>query len=483
MNPDSELIVARAERVPFSRKHLQVASVLGVGTFFDAYDGLAMATALSVAFTSLHIGFVNAGILLGTAYAGQFAGALLVGVLADSYGRKSCFILSIFWFSVFAVASAASWNFSSLMWLRIVQGIGLGAEIPAAAALFSELLSRKARGRNYIAYQNIFGWGVMLTPLMGAGLIHWFGSEPGWRIVLGSGGLAMLLVPFAIRVLPESPRWLVNKNRHTDAETVVSSLERSYQRGGRKLPPLTPLAPPDTSPTRFGELLSPLYRRRTVLIWTMFAASYFVNYAFTSWLPTLYVQVGGLPPAKSLLLTAINGSVYVVCGYVLAAVIDRLGRRRVFIACFSIATVAALVGVLFVAGFGLLGWPVLLAVTVLITIGIYPASIGCYLYAPELFPTRMRGWAIGTGSAMQRLATVVAPVVVGSLIAAAGAASTGIALVFGVLAVVSFAAASTITLLGAETSGLDLETASSASPAATGPGAAAASAGGRTPDV
>jgi putative MFS transporter len=457
-----ELIIARAERVPFSRSHLKAAAILGGGTFFDAYDGLAMATALSVAFTSLHIGFVNAGLLLGTAYLGQFAGAILVGILADVYGRKACFILAIFWYSVFAVASAAAWDFSSLMWLRIVQGIGLGAEIPAAAALFSELLNRKARGRNYLLYQNIFGWGAMLTPLAGAGLIALLGPGVGWRVILGIGGIAVFLVPLAVRALPESPRWLVNKNRYAAAHTVVSTFERSYERTGRELPEATPLARPDTSPTRLGELLSPRYLRRTVLVWTMFATSFFVIYAFTVWLPTLYVKVGGLPPTKSLLLTAVNGSVYVISGYVLAGVVDRIGRRRIFTACFVVAAAGAALGVIFVAGFGLLGWPVLLAVTVVMTIGIYPASIGCYLYGPELFPTRMRGWAIGTGSGIQRLATAAAPPVVGWLVAAGHSATTGIATAFAVLATVSLVAAVTVAALGIETAGLDLETASSA---------------------
>jgi MFS transporter, putative metabolite:H+ symporter len=461
MNPDSELIVARAERVPFSRMHLKAAAVLGGGTFFDAYDGLAMATALSVAFASLHIGFVNAGVLLGTAYLGQFAGAILVGALSDRFGRKVCFILSILWFSVFAIASAAAWNFSSLLWLRVVQGLGLGAEIPAASALFSELLNRQGRGRNYIIYQNMFGWGVMLTPLLGAGLIHAFGPEVGWRVVLAAGGLGVLIVPWALRVLPESPRWLVNRGRHAEAETVVSALENSYRITGRTLPEVTPLARPDTAPTHFGELLHRRYRRRTALIWTMFASAYFVIYAFTVWLPILYVQVGGLPATKSLLLTAINGSIYVLSGYLLAAVVDRLGRRRVFIACFAITAAGSLVGVVFAAGLGLLGWPVLLGVTVLMTIGAYPVSIGCYLYGPELFPTRMRGWAVGTASGIQRLATVAAPIVVGALVTTGGSKIAGIAVVFGVLAAVAALAAIAVAWLGTETAGLDLESASS----------------------
>lgn len=442
--------------------HLKAAMVLGSGTFFDAYDGLAMATALSVAFVSLKINFVNAGILLGTAYLGQFIGAILVGFLADLWGRKVCFVLSVLWFGVFAVATAMAWDFPSLLWLRIIQGIGLGAEVPVAAALFSEILNRTARGRNYILYQNVFGLGVMLTPLVGAGLISAFGAELGWRIVLGVGGLAVLVAPWALRALPESPRWLVNKGRRDDAERVVSALERSYQRDGRPLPPFAPVPRPDTAPTRFRELLRPPYRRRTALLWTMFGTSYFVIYAFTVWLPTLYVRVGGLPPTQSLLLTAINGSVYVLSGFALAATVDRLGRRRVFTTCFAIAASAMLLGVVAVAGLGQTGWPVLFMVTLLVTVGIYPASIGCYLYGPELFPTRMRAWAIGTGSGIQRLATALAPIIVGALVTAGGSGTRGIALVFGMLACVALAGVVALATLGVETTGLVLETASAA---------------------
>src|ERR1700742_5367438 len=79
-------ILARLERLPFSRFHLRLAAILGVGTFFDAFDALTIATALAVVFTTLHINFLNAGVLISAAYIGQFLGAWIFGYLSESYG-------------------------------------------------------------------------------------------------------------------------------------------------------------------------------------------------------------------------------------------------------------------------------------------------------------------------------------------------------------------------------------------------------------
>src|SRR3979411_1396662 len=81
-------IVARLERLPFTRFHFRLASMLGVGTFFDAYDSLVISVALTVVFTSLHISFVNAGLLIGAAYVGQFVGAIVFGYLGERIGRN-----------------------------------------------------------------------------------------------------------------------------------------------------------------------------------------------------------------------------------------------------------------------------------------------------------------------------------------------------------------------------------------------------------
>ena len=452
-------IVSRVEQAPLSRFHLKVAGILGAGTFLDAYDGLAMASALAVAFTTLHIGFVYSGVLLGSAYLGQFAGALVVGAMSEYFGRRKTFILSIVIFGALAGATAVAWDFQSLLWLRVAQGVGLGAEIPVAAALFNELIPGRSRGKIYLNYQNIFGWGVMLTPLIGAGVLAITPPQVGWRVLLAIGMLPLLLAIIAWRALPESPRWLVNKGRYDEAEKIASAMESESGVRARPTAPAPQISSPgvDVKPTRFSELFSRDYISRTVLLWIMFATSYFVVYAFTVWLPTLYVQLGGLPPGRSLLLSAINGVAFVASGYAIAFLIDRTGRRPYFMFSFGLTALGAFFGVLAILALGMTGWPILFAVTVILAVGIYPINIGCFMYAPELFPTRMRGWATGTGSGIQRLAIAVAPIVVGWVLQSSPVKSVGVAWVFGLLGILSLIGLVAMAVLGVETRNRTLE--------------------------
>src|ERR687885_661872 len=129
-------IVARMERLPFGRFQLRLASLLGIGTFFDAYDSLAISVALTVIFTTLNIGFANAGLLIGAAYVGQFVGAITFGYLGERLGRKPTFVVALGVFGLFSLVTAFTWDFQSLLAARLLQG--LGAEVPLAAALFNE---------------------------------------------------------------------------------------------------------------------------------------------------------------------------------------------------------------------------------------------------------------------------------------------------------------------------------------------------------
>lgn len=474
---EGDVILARVERAPFGRLHLRTACLLGAGTFADSYDALALAAALTVIFSTLKISFLATGLLLGTGYLGQLVGAVLASAFAERYGRKALFVAAVFTFGLFGLGTALSWNFESLLVFRVLQGLGLGAEIPIASALFSELIGTRNRGRIYLNYQNLFGWGAFLAPLIAAGVLAVFGRDPGWRIVLGIGALPMLLAVLAQRLLPESPRWLINKGRLAEADRVARRMEQDAQRAGHTLARPTVRAHADTAPTRFTELFSSAYLRRTVLTWTMFATSFFIVFAFTVWLPTLYVQVGGLPPGESLLLTAVNGLAFVVSGYAFAQVADRIGRKRYFVGTYALTAAGALVGVVAVLGFGLTGWPILFAVTLVLAIGIFPVNIGLYLYSSELYPTRMRAWATGTGSGVQRLATAVAPSVVGATLSLSSDRNTGIAWVFALLLVAALIGLAVVAVLGVETARrpLELTTTEAGSPAEGQAGARARS--------
>lgn len=438
--------VARLERLPFGRTHLRVGALLGIGTFFDAFDSLIIAVVLTVVLTQFEVDFANAGLLISAAYVGQFIGAIGLGVVAERYGRRMGFIIALGTFGLLSLAVATAWNFESLLILRLLQGIGLGAEVPIAGALFNEFVRGRSRGRAVMLYESIFSWGILLAPLIGLLFFALFGEESGWRLLFLFGGIPVIVAVIAYFKLPESPRWLADKGRFAEAAALLDEMEREAQASGVTLDEPEVRARADVKPTRFGELFSPVYRRRTALCAVTWFCGYFILYGFSTWLPTLYVRLGGLPIQNALGLTVIASAIYLVEIYVFAFTVDRVGRKPWFVGGFTVSMIGASFGLVAIL-LDATAWPVLLVASLLMGLGISPITAGLYLYTPELYPTRMRAWATAAGSSLNRVASAIGPIVVGLLLGA----GLGLGSVFLVFAVIAAGGLVVMAWLGIET--------------------------------
>jgi MFS transporter, putative metabolite:H+ symporter len=449
----NELIVGRAERLPVTRLHRHVMIILGFGTFFDAYDTLAIASALTVIFSSLHIDFVATGALIGAGYVGQLIGAVLFGLCSEVWGRKKSFILALTIMGLFSIASALAWNFQSLALARALLGIGLGGEAPIAGTMIAELLQRKRRGRYFLMYQTLFQWGILLTPLVGYIMISTLGPEAGWRALFAVGAAPLLLAVVAVWWLPESVRWLIEKGRTREAEAIVQRFEDDAKAAGLALPPPEARAQPDTQPTRFAELFHPNYRRRTALCWLHWFLCYYVVVGLVTWLPGLFVRVGHLSATQGLLAAVGVNLITVVMGYVSAWLIDRLGRRIVFSVGFAGMAAGALIGVVEIALLHVQGWVPLFSAACVMQAFLIFNAMGCYLYTAELYPTRMRGWGTSTGRAVSLAASILAPITVGAILAS----PLGAGGMFTVFTIASLLGLAVILWLGIETKDMQLE--------------------------
>ncbi|WP_028935184.1 MFS transporter [Pseudonocardia spinosispora] len=438
--------VARLERIPFGRVHFRVASLLGVGTFFDAFDSLVIATVLTVVINAFQVDFGYAGLLISVAYIGQFVGALVLGAMAERFGRRLAFIISLGTFGLLSLAAACAWNVESLLVLRLLQGIGLGAEVPIAGALFNEFVRGRSRGRAVMIYESIFSWGILLAPLIGLLFFSVFGPELGWRLLFVFGAIPVVVALIAYRTLPESPRWLAERGRFAEAGRLLDEMEQDAATRGVVLAEPEVRAPADVKPTRFGELFSDTYRRRTALSWVTWFCGYFILYGFSTWLPTLYVRLGGLATNNALGLTAIVSALYLIEIYVFALTVDRIGRKPWFVGGFALAVLGGAFGCVAIL-LGATAWPVLFVAGLLMGLGISPVTAGLYLYTPELYPTRMRAWATATGSSMNRVASAIGPMLVGALLGA----GLGLGSVFAAFGVVALVGLVVMAWLGIET--------------------------------
>ena len=439
-------ISTRIDRLPFLPYHWRIASILGTGTLFDAFDSLSIGAAMTMLVATFSLDFRTGGALLSSAFAGQFVGAIAFGYIGERIGRKWAFVSALAIFGLCSLAAASAQSVNQIMAARIIQGVGLGAEVPVAAALFTEFVRGSARGLFIMIYESIFVWGIFLAPVIALTCYALFGAELGWRMVFAIGGLPLIAAAIAAFKLPESPRWLASKGRLAEAQTTVEAMEDEAERLGKKLLPAqrVHVAPQSTS---FSELFKGIYAKRTFVVWTMWFCSYFVSNGFQSWAPTLYMKIGGLPASSALLLTILNGAFQLATCYVIALYVDKHGRVPWFAGAFALAAIGATMGAVATGLLGMHGWQPLIVCGIVMTIGTGANGLGVYLYTPELYPTRMRAWATATGSSMNRLGSFIAPSIVGAMLAA----GVSIAVVFTMFAVVAAYAAAVVWFFGEET--------------------------------
>ena len=376
-------IVARIERLPTSWWQVKARIIVGTATFFDAFDALAIASVLPVVAPLWKLTQPQTGFLISAGFLGQLVGALLFGWLAEHHGRMTAMIWSIALFSMMSLVCAFAFDYWSLLVLRAIPGIGLGGEVPVAAVFISELAKAKGRGRFVLLYELVFPIGLVAASLVGL----WVVPRLGWQYMFAIGALPGLLALLLRRLLPESPRWLAVRGRHSEAEAAMAYIEsETLKATGEPLPPVKPVVSTLEKPASLADLFGPLYMRRTLVVWVMWFCAYCVNYGLAIWLPTVYRTVFKLPLEQSLKYGLITQAVGLLGTLICALVIDHVGRRLWFAWSFAAAAVA-------LAALAVYQAPTAEQVLTCMTIAYFfisSVNIGVYLYTPELYPTRVR---------------------------------------------------------------------------------------------
>jgi putative MFS transporter len=437
------VLTARFEAIPFTSWHRRARIVMGSATFLDAFDALSLAFVLPILIKLWALTPAQIGWMIAASYIGQLGGALLFSRLAETLGRVHMAACATALMSVMSLACILAGDFQMLFICRLIQGIGVGGEMPVAATYISELLRAKGRGRNFMLYELIFPIGLMVTGQIGTLIIPVF----GWKSLFLLGGIPGLLIAYLLYRLPESPRWLIGQGRLDEAEKVIRQAEESarrkdpgysfddssYNEAQLALGGQTQAAPRPRS--RWRELLSPTFRARTIIAWILWASSFFVANSLNNWMPTLYHTVYSLELGSALRAASMTNVAQVVILLACAFCIDRIGRRTWAIVSFLVG--AVLLAALAAGGASSLWSLILLATLAYGVVGSVNAVL--YLYTPEIYPTRMRAVGTGLATSWLRIASAVGPATVGYMVGAQGINSVFI--MFGIVAVIGALAA------------------------------------------
>lgn len=450
-------IAARFERLPLSRWHVTVRLIVGVVTFFEAFDQLLIAYALPELRDEWHLTTGDATAVLTVGSVGMLVGALLSGRLADRYGRVKVIAYCVAVSGLVSLALTACTSLTPFLALRFVQGLAIGGEVPVAAAFISEITRSFKRGRFVLLYELVFPAGLTIGALVAA----WVVPAAGWRVMFAVAAVPGLLAFLVQRKVPESPRWLADRGRLAEAEAVMTGIEAKVSAAtGEPLPPpvRAPAAPAPTAraataaehaATGVRGLFTGRYRRRTLVVGAIWFTGYFVNYGVTSWLPTIYKDEYGLTLSDALLYSTVTSVAGLLGCLLVALTVDVLGRRRIFAICLGAS--AALL--LTLAALGARTPAEVLIWTSLSAVGFFGSNICLYLYTPELYPTRMRALGCSVGGAVNRLGVILGPILVGVVYAA----NDSVAAVFVMLGAVAVVGAVVAGTLAEETANRPLE--------------------------
>jgi putative MFS transporter len=447
-------ISARIERMPFSSFHRRLLLMGGLGYTFDAMDAAVLAFLLPVLRTQWSLSSVQTGVLGSGTFIGYFLGAMLAGILGDLIGRRRVMMYALVIYCIASLASATAHDWPFFLATRIVAGLGTGAESAIVAPFLSEFVARRYRGAFTGSLAGFFSFGFVAAALLGYLVIPL--APNAWRVVMVITALPIVMLLWWRRALPESPRWLVARGRHAEAEVIVAQAEAELMAAGVKLDPLpandaaadaeVPVAAERASVlANVKALWSRKLARITTMTWLMWLSITFSYYAFFTWIPSLLVQ-NGMTITRSFSYSLV---IYIaqMPGYFSGAWLnEKIGRQATIASYMVLGGVSALGLALTRSDGGIMLSGVLLS---FFMNGTYA---GVYAYTPEVFPTDVRATGTGLASSIGRLGAIAAPILVGYVYPRLGFPG-----VFGATTFVLLIGAAAVVLMGVPTRGRSLE--------------------------
>lgn len=446
--PDT--LVTRLDNLPVSGWHMKLMTVVCLGILFDAYDTTIMSVAFPQLMAEWGINKVQTGLLGSAGFIGMLIGALISGILSDYLGRVRVFQFTIVVYALLMGVCAFTYSFPVLFTLRILVGIGLGGLVPVGSAYLSEYIPSRVRGRFMSLFNANFSLGVTLAYTIGFLIVVPF----GWRWGFVIGALPVVLYFIAKAVLPESVRFLLQKNKVEEAVRTVEAIEKQVINKvsvpfeeAVKIEKEAKIARGEEAKASIALLFKKGLRKNTIMVCVLWFSLQYSIYAIMVWMPILLKAELGYSLASGLGFLAF-GSLLGAFATPLAGVsADFIGRKITVLLCFTMYGLSAYW--LFWFGANPTYGTVLLVVN-LIILGMANGIV--YAYSPENFPTRARGTGMGLASACGRLGGILGPTIVGIIYSVAG-----IQLVLHINMAVLLIGALLVMVLGQETRNKTLE--------------------------
>jgi MFS family permease len=347
-------------------------------------------------------------------------GAYIFGYLADRFGRRPLFLLTLLLYGLFTFLTAFAWGYGSFMVLRLLTAVGVGAEYAAIYAAISEFIPARHRGKTNATVMNFWSLGAILAALVTLYLLNNLPPDVGWRAAFGFGAAIALCTGLVRRFVPESPRWLLAGGKVEDAQAVVENLEKGRFENLAGRPAGFVPSPATEKRCSFWQQSRELIARcpgRTALgslLDFSEAAGYYGLFAFLA----LFILPAIAVPSQFVPWFYLIGNLGALVGGIVAAVLlDKIGRKITVPSFYALAALGVL---LLAAATYTRDWRAVLIAFTLANLFATGSWISAYPTFSEIFPTNLRSTGIGVSVALGRVGAFLAPLALTVVANAAG---------------------------------------------------------------
>ncbi|SKB04615.1 MFS transporter [Sporosarcina newyorkensis] len=366
--------------------------------FVEGYDLVVYGVVLPVLMDPSGWGLTatQAGAMGSYALLGMFLGSSIGGILCDKIGRKTIIIASIALMSIMMVLTALAPTPELFAIYRFLAGLGIGGIVPSASALTTEYSPAKYRSFFFVIMYSGFAVGGVAAALSGVFFIENF----GWRSLFWLGATPILFIPFFIKYLPESIKFLQANNQQVKAKRLIEKyrLPDEFVKEEQS----------EGTANESASIFSKRYLVSTILFSIVYIGAFLLIYGMNTWLPQI-MKEAGYPMNSSLLFLLVFNLSAVVGGIIAGRVADRLQPKKVisfiyFLAAISILLLSikfntvVLYILIAIAGFGTTGTTFVLA-----------------SYVMRQYNDQNRASALGIASAIGRFGAIAGPLLVGIL--------------------------------------------------------------------
>ncbi|QET04758.1 MFS transporter [Cupriavidus pauculus] len=337
-------------------------------------------------------------------FVGMLIGAFVFGRLADRIGRRPVLMMAVVIDALCGVASAFVPEFTWLLVLRFLTGVGVGGTLPVDYTMMAEFLPSDRRGRWLVLLESFWAIGTICLALLALAALSY--GDQAWRVIFLVTGVPALIGVVLRFYIPESPMFLNRSGRSDEARKV---LERVARVNGSKHE-IPPLQSERAEPKSVFALFSGSFRRRSLALLVAWALISIAYYGVFVYLPIKLSAEG---------FAFMRGQVFLVLlaivqlpGFALSAYgVERWGRKPTLIGFLVLSAAGCMLYSLGTSPAVVIGSTLLMSFSLLGTWG------ALYAFTPEVYPTDLRATGMGTAGAVARFGGLFAPAIIAPVMA------------------------------------------------------------------